>query len=280
MQIRQRANLLRSQTYLPYNVAMQRARDELKPKAPPPAQPASAAVDNCWSRDRLAPSSLSADTGTPVSYARVAARGGTANRGPSRKNPINPRPGQISQAAAGVPDGKHQSVARGGHSEEVTTLLARIDQLTRWERPIISPLESNPPMTLESPDGVEDSPTADDTKGEDSPKTSKKRRRRRKKKSTKGVEKQAALQYQLVLEQQIEPGSGEENPRADHQNRRAHDGTDQVTERVQRRPTAGDTVLRRFPVETDARTDSGQAEWGLRPLPAHDHSPLQRYDGP
>ena len=89
MQIRQRANLL------PYNVAMQRARDEIKPKAPPPAQPASAAVDNCWSRDRTAPSSLSADTGTPVSYARVAARGGTANRGLSRKNPINPRPGSF-----------------------------------------------------------------------------------------------------------------------------------------------------------------------------------------
>ena len=68
----------------------------------------------------------------------------------------------------------------------MTALLARIDQLTRWERPIISALESNPPMTLESPDGVEDSLTADDTKGEDSPKTSKKRRRRRKKKSTKG----------------------------------------------------------------------------------------------
>ena len=33
-------------------------------------------------------------------------------------------------------------------------------------------------------------------------KPSKKRRRRRKKKSTKAVEKQAALQYQLVLEQQ------------------------------------------------------------------------------
>ena len=31
MQIRQRANLLRSQTYLPYNVAMPRARDEIKP---------------------------------------------------------------------------------------------------------------------------------------------------------------------------------------------------------------------------------------------------------
>ena len=193
---------LRSKTYIPYNMAMQRARDEMKPKAPPPAQPASAAVDNCWSRDRTAPSSLSADTGTPVSYARVAARGGTANRGPSRKNPINPRPGQSSQAAARVPDGKHQSVAKGGHSEEVTTLLARIEQLTRWERPIISPLESTPPMTLESPDGVEDSLSTDDTKGEDSPKTSKKRRRRRKKKSTKGEEKQAALQYQLVLEQQ------------------------------------------------------------------------------
>ena len=93
-------------------------------------------------------------------------------------------------------------MAKGGHSKEATALLARIDKLTRWELPIISPLESNPPMTLESPDGVEDSLTADDTKGEDSPKTSKKRRRRRKKKSTKGEEKQAALQYQLVLEQQ------------------------------------------------------------------------------
>ena len=139
-----------------------------------------------------------------MSYARVAARGGTANRGHNRKNPINPCPGQSSQAAARVPDGKTQSVAKGGHSKEVTALLVRIDQLTRWERPIISPLESNPPMTLESPDGVEDSLTADDTKEEDSPKTSKKRRNRRKKKSTKGEEKQkqAALQYQLVLVQQ------------------------------------------------------------------------------
>ena len=167
MQIRQRANLLRSKTYIPYNVAMQRTRDEMKPKAPPHAFPASTAVDNCWSRDRTAPSLLSADTGTPVSYARIATRGGPANRGSSRKNPINPRPGQSSQAAARVPDGKPQYVAKGGHSEEVTALLARLDQLTRWERPIISPLESNPPMTLESPDGVEDSLTADDTKGEE-----------------------------------------------------------------------------------------------------------------
>ena len=76
-------------------------------------------------------------------------------------------------------------MAKGGRSKEVTALLARLDQLTRWERPIISLLESNPPMTLESPDGVEDSLTAEDTKGEDSPKTNKKRRRRRKKKSPK-----------------------------------------------------------------------------------------------
>ena len=84
----------------------------------------------------------------------------------------------------------------------MTALLARLDQLTRWERPIISPLESNLPMTLESPDGVEDSLTADDTKGEDSPKPNKKRRRRSRKSSIKGVEKQAVLQYQLVREQQ------------------------------------------------------------------------------
>ena len=122
--------------------------------------------------------------------------------GPSWKNPINPPPGQSSQAAARVPDGKPQSVAKGSRSKEVTAILARLDQLTRWERPIISPLEPNPPMTLESPDGVEDSLTADDTQGKDSPKINRRRRRRRKKKSTKGEEKQAALQYQLALEQQ------------------------------------------------------------------------------
>ena len=170
-------------------------------------------------------------------------------------------------------------MAKGGHSKEVTALLARLDQLTRWERPIISPLESNPPMTLESPDGVEDSLTADDTKGEDSPKTSKKRRRRRKTVHQRRGET-GCPPVPAGPGAAKEPGSGEENPRTDHQNRRALDRTDQVTERVQRRPTAGDTVLRRFPVETDARTDSGQAEWGLRPLPAHAHGPLQWYDGP
>ena len=92
-------------------------------------------------------------------------------------------------------------MAIGGRSKEVAALLARLEELTRWEKPIISPLESNPSMTLESPDRAEDTQTADDT-SEDSPKTAKKRRRRRRKKTTKGMEKQAALQYQLVLEQQ------------------------------------------------------------------------------
>ena len=54
-------------------------------------------------------------------------------------------------------------------------------------------------MTLESPARAEDTLTADDT-SEDSPKTAKKRRRRRRK-TTKGMGKQASLQYQLVLEQ-------------------------------------------------------------------------------
>ena len=243
MQIRQRANLLRIKTYLPYSVAMQRARDEMKPKAPPPAQPASAAVDNCWSRDRTAPSLLSADTRTPVSYARVAARGGTANRGPSKKNPINPRPGQSSQAAARVPDGKPQSVTKGGHSKEVTALLARLDQLTRWERPIISPLKSNPPTTLESPDGVEDSLTADDTEGEDSPQNQQEKKEEAQEKVHQRRGETGCSPVPVGPRAAKEPGSGEENPRADHQTRRAHDGTDQVTERVQRRSTAGDTVL-------------------------------------
>ena len=86
MQICQRANLLRSQTYLPYNVAMQRARDEMKPKAPPPAQPASAAMDNCWSRDWTAPSSLSA-------LVLVVREGRHGHQGAQQEEPHQPTPG-------------------------------------------------------------------------------------------------------------------------------------------------------------------------------------------
>ena len=213
--------------------------------------------------------------------AKVAAREGTANRGPSRKNITNPRPGQSSQAAARVPDGKPQSVAIGGRSKEVAALLARLEELTRWEKPIISPLESNPSMTLESPDRAEDTQTADDT-SEDSPKTPKKRRRRRRKKTTKGMGIQAALQYQLVLEQ-------EKNQALEKKIREQTTKTDGLTteltkllseSKVDLQQDHRDTVLRRFPEETDARTDSGQAEWGLGPLSAHAHGQVQWYDGP
>ena len=46
--IRQRANTLRSRTYLPYTVAMQRAREELKPRVQESDQPAAKPVDDCW----------------------------------------------------------------------------------------------------------------------------------------------------------------------------------------------------------------------------------------
>ena len=49
MLIRQRANTLRSRTYLPYTVAMQRAREELKPRVQESDQPAAKPVDDCWS---------------------------------------------------------------------------------------------------------------------------------------------------------------------------------------------------------------------------------------
>ena len=151
-------------------------------------------------------------------------------------------------------------MAKGGHSKEVTALLARLDQLTRWERLIISPLESNPPMTLESPDGVEDSLTADNIKGgSHQGKTQQEKKEEAQEKVHQSRGETSCPPVPAGPRAAKEPGSGEENPRAVHQNRRAHDGTDQVTERVQRRPTAGDTVLRRFPVETDVQTDLGQA---------------------
>ena len=51
--IRQRANSLRSKKYLPFNVAMQRARADLKSREQEPAPSTSNAVDGCWSRDRV-----------------------------------------------------------------------------------------------------------------------------------------------------------------------------------------------------------------------------------
>lgn len=86
MLIRQRANLPRSNSYIPFNVAMQRTRENFKPREQNPVQPAPIPVDVSWSRDRTEVStSRTACTGPPVSYARVAARRCGGNRGPGGK---------------------------------------------------------------------------------------------------------------------------------------------------------------------------------------------------
>ena len=51
--VRQRASLLRSKNYIPFSVAMRRAREDLKPQAPAPEQ--NSVADDCWSRDRTGP---------------------------------------------------------------------------------------------------------------------------------------------------------------------------------------------------------------------------------
>ena len=74
MLIRQRANTLRSRTYLPYTVAMQRAREELKPRVQESDQPAAQPVDDCWSRDRVETTvPLTVGAGPSPTYAGVAA---------------------------------------------------------------------------------------------------------------------------------------------------------------------------------------------------------------
>ena len=100
---------------------------------------------------------------------------------------------------------------------------------------------------------------------EDGPKTNKKRRLRRKKKSTKGVEKQAALQYQLVLEQQ----KNESLEKLRDQNTKADGLTTELTK-----------LLNEFKVDLQQETqsfdgflwklmpglDTGQAEWDCAPF--------------
>ena len=142
--IRQRANLLRSKTYIPFNVAMQRARDELKPKEVNSARLAPGPVDDCWSRDRTGTSSsLAAGTGPSVSYARVVARKGGGNSGPGCKegqeNPTKQRSHHNSSARPRT-DIKSQAAGKSGPSKEVEELLARLEEVTSvWDRPI-SPL--------------------------------------------------------------------------------------------------------------------------------------------
>ncbi len=199
--IRQRANILRSKKYLPFNVAMQRARADLKPREQEPAPPTSNAVDGCWSRDRVnvTAASLRSGSGPPLSYASVTAgrvdrMGQGTGRGPIPRNKkTDPKPASVS-----APGAKKDRTAQA-----VADLFARLADVTAGTptgRPI-SPLPEA---------GTESAPTrsagCSGTLGTDaveevlhSPKA--KRRRVRKKKAGKAGLKTASLQYQLLLEQ-------------------------------------------------------------------------------
>ncbi|MCB4773404.1 MAG: hypothetical protein LGB05_07280 [Sulfurovum sp.] len=196
--IRQRANILRSKKYLPFNVAMERARADLKPREQEPVPPTSNAVDGCWSRDRVSvtAASLRSGSGPPLSYASVTAgRVGRMGRGPVPKTIKNTDPKPASVSAPGA--------RKGRTAQAVADLFARLADVTGGEqtgRPI-SPLPEA---------GTKSAPTrsagCSGTLGTDaveevlhSPKA--KRRRVRKKKTGKAGLKTASLQYQLLLEQ-------------------------------------------------------------------------------
>ena len=200
--IRQRANILRSKKYLPFNVAMERARADLKPREQAPATPTSNAVDGCWARDRVsvAAASLRTGSGPPLSYAsvtagRVGRMGQGTGRGPAPRTikKTDPKPASVSAPGAK----KHRTALA------VADLFARLADVTggaHTGRPV-SPLPEA---------GTETAPTrsagCSGTLGTDaveevlhSPKA--KRRRVRKKKAGKAGLKTASLQYQLLLEQ-------------------------------------------------------------------------------
>ena len=131
--IRQRANILRSKKYLPFNVAMERARADLKPREQGPATPTSNAVDGCWSRDRVsvAAASLRSGSGPPLSYASVTAgRVGGISQGTGR--------GPILRIAKKT-DPKPASVSAPGAKKDRTTqavadLFARLADVTGAQR--------------------------------------------------------------------------------------------------------------------------------------------------
>ena len=198
---RQRANILRSKKYLPFNVAMERARADLKPREQGPATPTSNAVDGCWSRDRVsvAAASLRSGSGPPLSYASVTAgRGGRMGQGtrgpvPRTTNKTNPKPASVS-----APGAKKNRTALA-----VANLFASLADVTGGAptgRPV-SPLPEA---------GSDTAPTksagCSGTLGTNAveeamhiPKA--KRRRVRKQKTGKAGLKTASLRYQLLLEQ-------------------------------------------------------------------------------
>ena len=200
--IRQRANILRSKKYLPFNVAMERARADLKPREQGPATPTSNAVDGCWSRDRVsvAAASLKSGSGPPLSYASVTAgRGGRMGQGtghgpvPRTTNKTNPKPASVS-----APGGKKNRTAQA-----VANLFASLADVTGGAptgRPV-SPLpeagSDTAPTKSAGCSGTLGTNAVEEVMH--SPKA--KRRRVRKQKTGKAGLKTASLQYQLLLEQ-------------------------------------------------------------------------------
>ena len=200
--IRQRANILRSKKYLPFNVAMERARADLKPREQRPATPTSNAVDGCWSRDlvSVAAASLRSGSGPPLSYASVTAgRGGRMGQGtgrgpvPRTTNKANPKPASVS-----APGAKKNRTALA-----VANLFASLADVTGGAptgRPV-SPLpeagSDTAPTKSAGCSGTFGTNAVEEAMH--SPKT--KRRRVRKQKTGKAGLKTASLQYQLLLEQ-------------------------------------------------------------------------------
>ena len=200
--IRQRANILRSKKYLPFNVAMERARADIKPREQEPAPSTSNAVDGCWSRDRVsvAAASLRSGSGPPLSYASVTAgRVGRMGQGtgcgpvPRTAKTTDPKPASVS-----APGARKDRTALA-----VADLFARLADVTGGVpagRPV-SPLPEAGSETVPTRSAGCSGTLGTDAVEEvlHSPKA--KRRRVRKQKKGKAGLKTASLQYQLLLEQ-------------------------------------------------------------------------------
>lgn len=227
MLIRQRANTLRSRTYLPYTVAMQRAREELKPRVLESEQPAAKPVDDCWSRDRVETTvPLTVGAGPPRTYAGVAAGrtaragGGAGGGGPGFATRASARKGQQQQSvgqrstagrkggAAGGSEsgpGAARATTKGVTSKAVTELLSRISEVSSvWGDGPVSPLAEEPTVSAAPPTSTKSRGATSGTEAEapskQQPKSS--TRRTRRKKGSRAVMEKTALQYQLLLEQQ------------------------------------------------------------------------------
>ena len=228
MLIRQRASTLRSRTYLPYTVAMQRAREELNPRVLESDQPAAKPVDDCWSRDRVEITMpLTVGAGPPPrTYAGVEAGrtaragGGAGGGGPGFATRESARKGQQQQSfgqrskagrkggAVGGSEsgpGAARATTKGVTSRAVTELLSRISKVSSvgGDGPV-SPLAEEPTVPAAPPTSTKSRGATSGTEAEAPSKqqpTSSTRRTRRKKGSRAVMEKKRPA-IQLLLEQQ------------------------------------------------------------------------------